>query len=236
MENPEEILRIFLQCAEAMAAEAEDYETVREIRIRFAPNAEIRELCERLLHTENCRRVILEAVKSGRDLQFAEELGIEIRPIVLRLLEESLEKNHALCGAVMKDPEYREKVLALYAKNLPLEEMKTGPEETLGLGNAYWRERALEFLMQELRSFPLEGVKFVETGLMCAPVRTRNGALHVLEDWVKETGVPLLRLLPEMQETLSVLCEKEPNSQVKKRMERLLSGTVSFPEEPVTID
>ena len=82
--------------------------------------------------------------------------------------------------------------------------------------------------MQELREYPLEGQDFVETALQSAPIRTRNGGLYVLERWVAEKGIPLSELLPEFQRLLCQLCEIEPDYKVKMRMDRLISGSITF--------
>ena len=233
LENREEILLAFLKCAEEMSGSPEDYETVNEIRKTFAENQVIREKCERILSGKKCAEVILESVKLGRDVRLAKELNLDYKPIVYELLEKDIRKYHALCGFLMKDNEYRKKVLALFERAVPLEEMKTLPKDTLGLGEEYWKERAVEFLIQELRAYPLEGIRFVETALQCAPARTRNGGLSVLECWVKDSGVPLKEYLPELWHLLVTVREREISDQVRERMDRLIRGDVTFQEEAI---
>ena len=70
-----------------------------------------------------------------------------------------------------------------------------------------------------------------EAGLQSAPVRTRNGALNVLESWVTATEKPLSEMLPDMWELLSKLSEIEPDEKVSARMKKLLSGAVAFGQE-----
>ena len=106
--------------------------------------------------------------------------------------------------------------------------MKTQPTKTHGIGREYWRQSAVEFLLQELRHYPCEGMDFVEVGLQSALVRTRNGALCVLESWVTAEEKPLSEALPDMWELLSKLSETEPDDKVRNRMKKLLSGAVTF--------
>ena len=181
-----------------------------------------------LLSLDACRNVVKEAVSKGNSLTLAQELSIDHKADVFKMLESSFEEKAHLCNAIMDDPEYRAKVLELFRQRLPLDEMKVGPDTTLGLGNKYWKETALEYLMQELRNFPLEGQDFIETGLQCAPVRTRHGALNVLQAWISAKGIPLSQLLPDFQKLLMRLSEVEIKDEIKERMERLIAENISF--------
>ena len=109
--------------------------------------------------------------------------------------------------------------------------MKTKPTDSLGLGEDYARTTALEFLMQELRDWPLEGTEFIETGLQSAPVRTRNGALFVLEMWVEAEGKALAEILPDMWILLTKLRDIEPVDEVKQKMDRLIEGAIIYVDE-----
>jgi hypothetical protein len=64
--------------------------------------------------------------------------------------------------------------------------------------------------------------------LQSTPVRTRNGALCVLESWVTAEEKTLSEALPDMWELLSKLSETEPDDKVRNRMKKLLSGAVTF--------
>jgi hypothetical protein len=229
LENAEEIILSFLKTAGTMRLTIADYELIYEIQRRFAKESEsIAEACRQLFSADACRRVIEEAAKGGRDTEIADEMGIEFRSELLDILASSFAAQYMKCGVLMKDKEYRDRVIRIFAENLPLAEMAAGPGLTLGLGKEYWREAALECLLQQLGEMPMEGQQFVETALQCAPVRTRNCGLNVLESWVNSASVPLKELLPGFYQLLKRLRDTEPDEKVKARMDRLTAGEVKF--------
>lgn len=236
IENSDDVIIAFLNKAKSLADNMDDYEVIREIRIHFedeeSGNADIVSLCQELLSSDKCKEAVKEAVSKGQSIPLADELGIDYKADVFRVLESSFEDRPYLCSSLMDDPEYRDKVLELFRQRLPLSEMKTGPKKTLGLGKDYWRENALEYLMQELRNYPLEGQDFVETGLQSAPVRTRNGAMYVLELWISSKETPLSELLPDFQTLLLKLRDAEIDEKARKRIDRLVSGNITFEDEP----
>lgn len=230
--DSESSIIVFLNHAKRLASEIEDYETVRSIRIHYedetSKNPQIVLLCQEILSTENCKAVASEAVKSGRAISLAEELHLDYKADILALMESAFRDKNHLCGILMKDPEYKEQVIELYRRKLSLSEMKTLPTESLGLGQNFWRQSALEFLLQELRRYPLEGQDFVATAMQSAPIRTRNMGLSVLEMWVAAKKIPLSELVPKMWTLLCELREIEPKEDVKKRMDRLIDGNLIF--------
>lgn len=232
IENGDDHILLFLDKARNLASDIDDYEAIRSIRIHFedeeTSNPEIVTLCNELLSSDKCRDAVMKAVSEGNSVPLAAELGIDYKEDVLNALESSFEDRPYLCKPLMDDTDYRARVLELFQQRLPLDEMKCGPGTTLGLGRKYRKELALEYLMQELRDFPLEGQDFVKTGLQCAPIKTRNGALYVIEEWVSAKKIPLSQLLPEFQELLIKLSGIEPNADVKQRMESLIAGNISF--------
>jgi hypothetical protein len=230
--DSEEILFAYLDVAATMELTLDDYEVIDEIfgyaEEEYSEKSPLALECKRLLHTYHAWCLMLDAVKQGRCFELAIDSGINIKPYAFDLMDSSFEKNCHLCRYLMQDPEYRDKTVEIFRRELPLEEMKTQPTKTLGLGYEYRRQRALEFLLQELRTNCFEGQDFVETGLQSAPVRTRNCSLTVIECWVQAEQKPLSALMPDMWELLSELSEIEPDDNVRTRMKRLLDGAVEF--------
>ncbi len=239
LENGDEIINIFLDEAEKMPLEMGDYRAVYEILTYYnenrSPKHPLALKCKKLLHTYRCTCMLIDAAKEGKDVDLAAGVGINVKPYVMELLKRSLEDYSHLLRYLMDDEESRREVLELYRQQLPLEELKAGPALEMGLGQEYRREQALEYLLQELRMHPLEGQDFVSAGLQAAPVRTRSGALYVLEHWVSGEKQPLSSLLPDLQDRLSGLLALEPHAELQERIKKLLSGSVSFedvgPEE-----
>lgn len=222
--NAGEALAEFLKKASGRELDFNDYEVVRNIRNYDEENGNITTMCTEILNSEKCRECVTLAVKDGKAIELANELGIDCKADVLRLLETDLEKHCYLCVHLMNDNEYRAKAVALFREKLPLEEMKSAPTMEMGLGREFKKQQCLDAIVQHLGCYPLEGTELIETALQCAPVRNRNIALNALRGWVKTTQTPLEQLLPKMFALLCGLKDIEPDDKVRVKMEKLLNG------------
>lgn len=224
--SPVKRMREFLaQAADRDNLDLDDYMVIRNIR-GYDETGCLPGMCDDILNTEQCRECVSRAVKEGKAIEFANELGIDCKPDVLELLAADVEKNAHLCVHMLEDEEYREKAIAVFREKLPLEEMKAAPTTELGLGKAFSRENALDFIVQYLGNFPLKGIELIETSLQCAPPRNRNFALRALQDWVNEKQTPLETLLPEMFALVCELKDNEPDDKVREKMEKLIRGEI----------
>ena len=187
--------------------------------------------CRKILTTYKCWCVLIDSAKTGKGIEAATAAGIDCKPYIRDLMKSSFKDAYHLCGYLAQDETYRKELLEIYESRLPLAEMKRAPGLTLGFGEKYWRQRALEMLLQELRPYPFEGKAFVETGLQSEPIRTRNGALTVLRMWVEKSGKPLAEILPDFQALLTRLRDIEPDKAAKGRMNALIEGNVTFGKE-----
>lgn len=226
IENAEEALAEFLKKASGRGLDFNDYEVVRNIRNYDEEDGNITALCAEILSSEKCRECVTLAVKDGKAFELANELGIDCKADVLRLLETDLEKHCYLCVHLMSDNEYRAKAIKLFREKLPLEELKAAPTTELGLGKEFKKQQSLDAIVQHLGNYPLEGIDLIETALQCAPARNRNIALNVLQAWVNAKQTPLEKLLPEMFALLKKLKELEPDEKVREKMEKLLNGEI----------
>lgn len=230
VENADEVILTFLKQASALEPELDDYEVIRDIRIHFesgdSANPAIVSMCQELLASDRCRMLVSDAVKKGLAIGLAQDLKLEFRDDILELLRTSFDGQFYLCNLLMPDPKYKDAVLEIFRQNLPLDEMKTGPANSLGLGQKFQQQHYLECILQQLERYPLECPEFVETALCSAPIRTRNSGLAVLEAWTSAKEMPLAELMPEMHSLLRRLREIEPDENVKSRMDRLIDGTV----------
>lgn len=235
IENAEEKIKAYLRQADTLASELDDYEVIRAIRLHFEDEEtailELVSLCNEVLDTQKCRGTVQEALKEGRGIGLAQDLNLDYKEEIFRVLKENFKEKYHLCGVLCDDDAYRERVVELFRQKLPLTDMKTQPSKTLGLGQDYWKTSAIEYLLQELREYKPDGLDFVETALQSAPIRTRNCGLRALEMWVEAAGKPLSEVLPDFQSLLCNLVEIEPVDDVKKTMNRLISGAVTFENE-----
>ncbi len=232
MENGDQIIETFLDAAEKQPLELEDYRVIYDIYLHYKEAGEGRSWpalkSKKLLTTYRCRCMILDALKQGEAVDMAEGTGVDVKPYVMELLKSSIKEHRHLVRYIMDDEAFRREAIELYRQQLPPDSIHPGPGTALGLGEEYWRESALEFILQELRRYPLEGMDLVETALKAEPVRTRFGALNVLRHWVSLEKKPLSELLQELCPLLESLKDAEPDDDIKAGVEELLSGATSF--------
>ena len=233
LENANELIERFLSCAGKMSLTIEDLRVIFDIYNHYDGADEppeyperaekIKAACRELLESHDSRREVIVSVQNGRDFELAKFLGVDCREPVMRLLREDFVKNCAYCcGKVMYDPDCRREIISLCRQRLPLTEMRAAPTTSLGLGLRYRNESCLEYVVQELGKYPLEGSDLIETALQCAPVRTRHLALRALESWVKIKKQPLSALLPDIYKLLPRLRNNEPDAGVCEKMDALL--------------
>lgn len=236
LQNEDEVIGCFLDTAEKMPLTLDDYQVIYEINSYYKERGigyarhPLDFRSKKILLTYHCTCVVIDAVKEGKAMELALGCGIDVKRYVPDLLKASVKEHMHLCRYVMHDEAHRKETLETFRQALPLQQMKTKPGTTLGLGEEYWKEHALEYLLQELRQYPGEGAEFVEAALQTEPVRTRNSALYVLEFWVTREEKPLKEILPDMHALLTRLRDAEPTEHNQERIDRLLSGASSFEE------
>ena len=228
IENAPEMILIFLDKAKNMELTLKDYEVVRAIRVYYEnekkKNSSIVDLCQEILQTDTCRNFVKEAVNNGTYLELADDLKIDYKDGLLLILKTEFQERYFLANYLIDDARYRPEVFTIFNQNLSLDDMKTLPTNTLGLGPDYKAQQQLECIVQKLKQYPLEGIEFVRTALQSAPVRTRNLGLHVLQDWVNMRGISLHELLPDMHTILCHLRDIEVDDKAQNLMDNLIRG------------
>ena len=233
LDKRREIILVYLNEINKYILGIEEYEIIYHIMNYFKEedDKEIIDLCNKLLFSNNAKNIIMNAIKEGRALDLAINIGIDVKYDVLKLIKNDFKKYNHLCRYIINDRAYRKELLKIYNDNLPLEDMKCEPSLDYCLTEEYWRESSLDFLLQELRRYPCEGREFVEASLQLEPTRTRNGALMVLKRWVELKKTPLKNMLPDIHALLMSLYEKEPSETTKDMMFKLIRGDIKFEEE-----
>lgn len=122
------------------------------------------------------------------------------------------------------DSERLDRALELAAKQLPLEDIASGPEDTAGLGMAYRAHCSLDFILQGLdgEGRSDKGWDFIRAGLKSPVVRNRVSALKLVErrggeTWPDDMGALLRQALEdepvdEVAEALSAVLAAEAPS------------------------
>lgn len=89
--------------------------------------------------------------------------------------------------AMQTDDPARIQTLVEYAeRTLPLNEIATGPTESIGLGSEFQQHMILDWVLQGLQRFPGVGRNLILAGLKSSVVRNRNMALNALREWEPE--------------------------------------------------
>ena len=115
-----------------------------------------------------------------------------------------------------EDPRRIKQVVEWATTSLDLDSISTGPAEELGLGSEFSEHITLGVIVQDLRRFPGIGWRLVETALRSPVISNRNTAITALHDW------PISQWPPQAHSALIVAHHREPDTNVKQRLEDLL--------------
>jgi hypothetical protein len=74
-----------------------------------------------------------------------------------------------------------DQIVRLAQAQIPVSQVASGPANAMGLGPEYRFHSCLDFVLQDLKSFPGKGWRLVEAGLKSPVVRNRNMAVNVLQ-------------------------------------------------------
>ena len=153
----------------------------------------------------------------------ADQLGIDTWDASFQRQERGLDENwyHLM---QTNDPGRIDRVLALAESVLPLDQIATGPGSELGLGPAFRHHSALDSIVRGLGRFPGKGWTFVRAALQSPVIRNRNMAVKALAEW-RRASWPA-----EAHDRAAEAAKREPDAEVKVRLERLLRG------EPIGTD
>jgi hypothetical protein len=109
-----------------------------------------------------------------------------------------------------------EDVLHFAGEVLPLQQIASGPTESLGLGEKYEAHRALDWILQDLKRFPEHGWKFLRVGLQSPVTRNRNMALNALLEWPRSVWPT------DAEWLLRTALRAEPNNDLRARLGKAL--------------
>ena len=234
VENAAKVLERYVDVAATFDLTLEHYQVIDSVldtaMDEEAPFPAVAQKCQALLQSEACKKVLLEAIKEGRGLELAAEVGLPFQETLFALMKEDLPRYFAQCRFLLNDSDYLEPTLELFRKNIPLERIPGQLEKGLGIGEEYRLNHMLDFVLQELRDKPLKGMEFVTAGLRSWVSRNRNIALSVVKSWVEQEQTPLLRLSAKLYAAVSAAKGQETDLDRLKDLEALLEGQTTFAE------
>ncbi len=235
IENAEQILLRFLEITPEFAPGIQEYEVISAI-YDWADNEDepgnaVLAACGKILFSPDCESAVKDAVEKGEGIRLAYKLGIPYRDRLLELLRQDFDGYYDKILYLMPDPEYIEPTLQIFREKLPLAEMLGDPADIPGIGEEYLKYDQLLTLIMELGDKPLTGMDLMETALRSPIMRDRYWALRNLKSWVREKGLPLADLSPELCAAVSELRQKEIDDKCEAFIGQLLSGQIMFDDE-----
>jgi len=178
-----------------------------------------------ILNSRDWKVAVNEGLKSNDNVMYwnakhaADKLGIDLWEIVwARLQEKPLDSASWYDVIHYSKPKQSDDIIDFALKHLPLDEMASGPRDSMGFGANHNKFGSLDYVITFLENFPKKGEQIILTGLKCPVTRNRNMAIKVLSKWKKENWSP------EIDREIRNLSEVEPNIDTKENIKRLLSG------------
>lgn len=146
-------------------------------------------------------------------------LGVDALPALSRRLQ-SRPFDQDTWYLVMRqlDPARADQVINAAASRLPLGEISAGPVAAMGGALDPAAYVALDVVLAGLVRWPGKGWPLVKAGLASPVIRNRNFALRALDRWGRAAWPT------EAEAALRELAAREPEAEVKRRVERLLAG------------
>ncbi|MEM9771230.1 MAG: hypothetical protein AAF889_06485 [Cyanobacteria bacterium P01_D01_bin.73] len=111
-----------------------------------------------------------------------------------------------------------DQILELAEKVMPFTEIATGPADAVIWDSAHEWHSCLDYVLQDLKAFPGKGKRLILMGLKSPVIRNRNMALKALSSW------PVEMRDCDVQASLEVSLNQEPDVEVKERIQKLIEG------------
>lgn len=177
-----------------------------------------------ILDSRDWKPQVYEDLKSGDNVvywnakQAARRLGIDLWETIWHRLQDKPDELSSWYDVTLSNqPEHAAEVIDFALRYLPLDQLATGPVNSLGLGQDYMKYSCLDAVITYLENYPRQGEKLVLTGLKSPVTRNRNMAIRVLGKWKRENWSP------EIERELLHLRDIEPNEDTRADIDKLLS-------------
>jgi hypothetical protein len=181
--------------------------------------------CDRILNQPDWPEKARVGLGSEDEMEFhranrvAEALGIDTWEMHQRRLHEKPVDSGRWFQVMSRcrDEQIAE-MIAFAEQNIDLEKIATGPADEMGLGPGWEHHQCLDYVLQELRKFAVQGNRLILAGLRSPVVRNRNMAVAAVAAWGHD------RLDNALRDALETAAKIEPVDDVRGRMEKVLRG------------
>ena len=235
IENRMLILQQFLDHSAKQKLAVDDLEVVLLISqwcddLSADEGKSIKEKAEAILFDSKNIGVVQEAIKNADGLWLAEKLGLPFKNQLLDCIEQNFEENCCKCFWLMEDPDYIEKVVEVFCNKLPFDIITAGAAVGCDFGDENFKYYAmLESILTEFGRVPVgREPELASAAVQCPSARVRRQGVAVLEVWVKNTGVPLKELLPQVHKLLTDIVADEVCNDITESINELIAGKTAF--------
>ncbi|MDO5559256.1 MAG: hypothetical protein Q4F95_06610 [Oscillospiraceae bacterium] len=219
VDNADEMLSDFLTQVKNAGGGIKVYETVFHI-LSDKEYESLHGVCDEIIKSEKCKACITDEVSRGKGVEIAKYLSIDFKKSLFEYMSDDFDNGYYNCSQLIGFDEYRDKVLDLFRKNLPMDEMAKGPADIMGTGREYRDYSKLAFIIQSLCAYPMCGEDFVRLGLKSPVINNRNISLRALDSWCKAKKCTLEELSEQMYADVQELREKEVSSSVLENLRK----------------
>jgi len=195
---------------------------------KIANRNELLEICDRIIHRDSLRKMILHILNNPDDEDFnyasvsAYNLNMEVTELIFNSIKQNPIKHSCYLSYVCNNPEYANQLIKIYEEILPLDDLASGMGDLLFAESLSQEHRCLEFILDELKNYPLMGEKLVLTALKSPVVRERIIACRVLEEWCEKLNQNLKEISPELFTVLKEIVDIEIDADTRENMKKLL--------------
>lgn len=227
----QDLIHLYMLAAYNFELSLSDHELI----LSFYKNApslgfiNVKEDCEKLLNSDRCKTLVLDAVEDGHALELAEFLAIPYEDELLNAMERDFQELYQ-CASYVSDDEHISRLVDIYRKHLPLSAIEDDPRDESGLGKDWEIYRRFLFLLQELRHKLPIGLDCILKGLTSPVVNNRTMSLRVLRCWTSDAKRPISELSPESYDALIHARQREPLDSIRADIDQLIGGAYEFDE------
>ena len=236
-DHAEESLALYLSHAKKYATTLKHLWYILNVKTnmedsKIANKAEIMALSEEIEKSRNWEDAIRDILTRRDDDYFfyacniASRMGINVSEQLLAIIKDEPLPYWPYALRFFRKTTMVAEMISIYESVLPLDKLATGMGDDLFAEDLFDEHSCLESIINELKAYPMQGVRFIQTGLNSRVVRERNTACHILAEWIKTERKPLAELSPEIYEEVVRIHALEVNTETKARMKGLIDGVI----------
>ena len=204
-DEAKEIVDNFISQAEKHKGSLEVYRLIHTIADdkRFKHE---KKRCEAILESPICREIIERALDEGDGTDLAKALNIPYKEKIFAHLKRDFEKGYNNVSLLIADDGYRDEVIEIFRRDLPLDDMKS---------EDYNR---LFYLTNAVTAYPLCGEDLLAAMLDSPTSFHRINTLNIIAEWCGKKRTSLKDISDLLYNTVTNMKNTETDEEVKKKI------------------